>query len=88
MPVTIKEIAALCGVSRGTVDRVLNKRGHVNPETAKRIEELAVSLGYTPNKAATALASRKKNITIGLIIFSEGNVFFDAILEGIQNDIH
>ena len=38
---TIKEIAALAGVSRGTVDRVLNHRGSVNPETAKRIEEIA-----------------------------------------------
>lgn len=30
---TIKEIAQLCGVSRGTVGRVLNRRGHVNPQT-------------------------------------------------------
>lgn len=28
---TIKEIAELAGVSRGTVDRVLNNRGSVNP---------------------------------------------------------
>ena len=33
---TIKEIAALAGVSRGTVDRVLNNRGAVNPETAEK----------------------------------------------------
>ena len=32
---TIKEIAALAGVSRGTVDRVLNDRGAVTPETAE-----------------------------------------------------
>lgn len=30
--VTIKEIADLCGVSRGTVDRVLNNRGNVKSE--------------------------------------------------------
>ena len=30
---TIKEIAKLCGVSRGTVDRVVNNRGKVKPET-------------------------------------------------------
>lgn len=87
MSVTIKEIAELCGVSRGTVDRVLNKRGNVNPETAKRIEELASSLGYTPNKAATALAARKKNLTLGILVISEGNVFFDDVLKGIQNAI-
>lgn len=87
MSVTIKEIAQLSGVSRGTVDRVLNKRGNVNPETAKRIEELATSLGYTPNKAATALAAKKRNITIGVLVISEGNIFFDDILLGIQNAI-
>ena len=29
--VTIKQIAELCGVSRVTVDRVLNDRGNVKP---------------------------------------------------------
>ena len=38
---TIKEIAALAGVSRGTVDRVLNNRGSVNPATAEKINEIA-----------------------------------------------
>ena len=38
---TIKEIAALAGVSRGTVDRVLNDRGAVNPETADKIRKIA-----------------------------------------------
>ena len=33
---TIKEIAALAGTSRGTVDRVLNGRGNVNPELKKK----------------------------------------------------
>ena len=33
--VTIKQIADLCGVSRGTVDRVINERGNVKPETKR-----------------------------------------------------
>lgn len=33
---TMKEIAELSGVSRGTVDRVLNHRGVVNAETEKK----------------------------------------------------
>ena len=41
---TIKEIAALAGVSRGTVDRVLNNRGSVNPDTARKIQEIAKAL--------------------------------------------
>ncbi|MDY5103231.1 MAG: LacI family DNA-binding transcriptional regulator, partial [Agathobacter sp.] len=38
---TIKEIAELAGVSRGTVDRVLNNRGSVNAQTAQRVREIA-----------------------------------------------
>ena len=33
----------MCGVSRGTVDRVLNNRGKVKPETEERIRATAES---------------------------------------------
>ena len=35
MAVTIKDIAAAVGVSRGTVDRVINHRGGVSEEVAE-----------------------------------------------------
>ena len=41
---TIKEIAELAGVSRGTVDRVLNNRGSVNPATAALVRDIARQL--------------------------------------------
>ena len=41
---TIKEIAALAGVSRGTVDRVLNDRGAVNPETVSQLTHIHAPL--------------------------------------------
>ena len=45
MPVTVKQIAELAGVSRGTVDRALNGRGNVRPEVEKRIlKKLAAEL--------------------------------------------
>lgn len=34
---TIRQIAQLAGVSRGTVDRALNRRGRISPEVAERI---------------------------------------------------
>ena len=61
---TIKEIADLAGVSRGTVDRVLNNRGAVNAKTAQKVLEIARALHYRPNKAGTALAAQKKNIKL------------------------
>ena len=51
MAVTIKQIAEMCGVSRGTVDRVLNNRGKVKKETEQMIRKIAEDLGYVPNMA-------------------------------------
>ena len=59
---TIKEIAELAGVSRGTVDRVLNNRGAVNPKTARKVLEIAQALDYKPNRAGIVLAAQKKNL--------------------------
>ena len=44
---TIKEIARICGVSRGTVDRVVNNRGKVKPETEALILKTIEEMGYT-----------------------------------------
>ena len=81
--VTIKQIADICGVSRGTVDRVINERGKVKPETEKLVRETAARLGYQPNLAGRALAARKRAFTIGVVLTSEGNAFFDDVLKGI-----
>ncbi len=81
---TIKEIAALAGVSRGTVDRVLNDRGAVNPETAEKIKKIAKELDYKPNRAGLVLAAQKKRLKLGVILFSTGNLFFQGVLDGID----
>lgn len=81
---TIKEIAALAGVSRGTVDRALNGRGAVNAATAANIKRIAEALNYKPNRAGLALAAQKKNLKLGVILFSQENPFFDQVLEGVR----
>ena len=43
MAVTLAEIAALAGVSRGTVDRALNDRGRVDPKVAARVRRIAAA---------------------------------------------
>ena len=58
---TIKQISELSGVSRGTVDRVLNGRGHVSPEKERLVRSIAEQVGYKPNRAGKALAARKKS---------------------------
>jgi len=81
---TIKHIAELSGVSRGTVDRVLHKRGKVNPEAAKKVEEIAKSLDYKPNTVAKSLANRKRNIRICVVLHIRGNLFFNDVLKGVE----
>lgn len=81
---TIKDIADLAGVSRGTVDRVLNNRSGVSPQTAEKIKEIAKALDYRPNRAGIALAAQKKKYKIGVILFSKDNPFFDEVSQGVQ----
>ncbi|HPF86941.1 MAG TPA: LacI family DNA-binding transcriptional regulator [Candidatus Limiplasma sp.] len=81
---TIKQIADICGVSRGTVDRVLNGRGKVKPETEERILRTIRQLGYTKNIAGKALTLKKTTPVIGVLVSSEGNPFFDDVIEGFQ----
>lgn len=59
---TIREIAELAGVSRGTVDRVLNHRGSVNAATAALVNDIAKKLDYKPNRAGIALAAQRKMV--------------------------
>lgn len=82
---TIKEIAALAGVSRGTVDRVLNKRGSVNPATAEKIERIARELDYKPNVAGLVLAAQKRKLKLGIILFSPENPFYQDVLTGVND---
>ena len=82
---TIKEIAELAGVSRGTVDRVLNNRGAVNPATAQKVRDIAKALDYRPNRAGLVLAAQKKNLKLGIILFSSHNPFFDDVIKGVRS---
>jgi LacI family transcriptional regulator len=52
---TIPEIAALAGVSIGTVDRVLHKRGRVSGATRAKIEAIIERYRFTPNPIARRL---------------------------------
>lgn len=81
---TIKEIAAMCGVSRGTVDRVLNHRGRVKPETEQAVRAALEQAGYTKNIAGRALTVRRLAPRIGVVLCCLGNPFFDEVLKGIS----
>lgn len=84
---TIKDIASVAGVSRGTVDRVVNNRGRVRPETERRIREALELLNYTPSKAGRGLAMKKKNTKFGFIFFVNNgtHLYFKDVEDGIRS---
>lgn len=83
MPVTIKDIAIACQVSRGTVDRALNNRGDISEKTRQRILKRAQEMGYEPHFLAQSLATGRTQ-TIGLIVFDLHNEFFASIVHAAQ----
>lgn len=58
---TMADVASRARVSHQTVSRVVNKVPGVRPETAARVQEAIVSLGYRPNLSARMLASTRSS---------------------------
>ncbi len=56
---TIKDVARLAGVSKGTVDRVLHKRGRVSKEALAKVENVLKEIEYLPNPIARNLKKNK-----------------------------
>lgn len=56
---TIKDIAQLAGVSKGTVDRVLHKRGKVSQKALDSINAVLNEIEYEPNLIARNLKNNK-----------------------------
>lgn len=83
MTVTSKQIAELCQVSRGTVDRALNNRPGVNAETRAKILRAAEQLGYRPHFLASSLA-KGKTMTLGVIVFDLYNRIFSQLINAVE----
>jgi LacI family transcriptional regulator, galactose operon repressor len=67
MPLTIKDVASLAGVSRSTVSRVLNNRYGVKPTVRERVLRVMREHNYSPHAAARNLASARSDC-IGVLI--------------------
>ncbi|MFA5964186.1 MAG: LacI family DNA-binding transcriptional regulator [Sphingomonas sp.] len=81
---TIDDVAALAGVGRASVSRVLNHQPNVREELRERVMRAVAMLGYRVNLQARHLAGRRAR-RIGLVHASdfdtEPNSYFDSALE-------
>ena len=81
--ITSVELAKLCGVSQGTVDRALNNRAGISPKTKDKILKTARQYGYIKNMNASFLASGKTKL-LGLVVFNFNNEFFAQLTAAIE----
>ena len=78
---TIKDIAAMAGVSVTTVSRVLNHRPDVNSATREKVEQIIRECHFVGNTNARGL--KQGNEVIGVVIRGRSNPFLSALSEAI-----
>jgi DNA-binding LacI/PurR family transcriptional regulator len=87
-PPTLEQVAALAGVSRATVSRVVNGSPKVSPVVRAQVERAVAKLGYVPNRAARSLVTRRAD-SIALVV-SEPHArflsepFFAGMVRGVS----
>jgi DNA-binding LacI/PurR family transcriptional regulator len=72
---TLEMVAAMAGVSRSTVSRVVNSSPSVTPAVLAAVNAAIEQLGYVPNRAARTLATHRTK-TIALVIPEDTARFF------------
>jgi len=82
---TIKDIANLAGVSKGTVDRVLHKRGKVSQIALEKVNKVLEEIDYHPNLMARSLKNNKIFSICVLIPDPTLDPYWLPCVEGIQN---
>jgi DNA-binding LacI/PurR family transcriptional regulator len=70
-------VAALAGVSRQTVSRVVNDHPSIRDTTKLRVLAAMEELQFRPNRAARMLTTARSN-TIGILAFSSSSLFGPA----------
>ena len=84
----IKDIAELAGVSTGTVDRVIHKRGEVSAESRKKIEEVLIKIDYwSPPGIQTKDDNRQFRILAILPQHTDGD-YWHSVKKGIEHMIY
>lgn len=81
---TVREVAAVAGVSFKTVARVVNGEPGVRPETAERVLAAVRQLGFRRNTVAANFARGIRGDTIGLVIDDVSNPFFATLTRAIE----
>lgn len=81
---TIKDIAELTNLSRGTIDKVLHNRGGVSKSTIAKVQQVLEQVSYTPNLIAKSLKQHKRYSVAVLLPVHQGTGYWQRCYEGIR----
>lgn len=82
---TIKDIAELAGVSKGTVDRVLHRRGKVSSKALAEVEKVLREIDYQPNPIARNLKNNKIYRIAALLPDPKEDSYWTPAVKGIKD---
>lgn len=84
---TLEEVAALAGVGRGTVSRVINNASGVKASTRRAVQRAIDELDYVPNLAARSLAGRRADAVALVMTKTDwrlfGEPFFSEVVRAV-----
>ena len=85
--VSMKDVAALAGVSLGTVSNVLNSPDLVAEPTRHKVDLAIANLVCIPNEPARQLRAGRSR-SIGVIVMDIANPFFTDLVIGAENYVY
>jgi DNA-binding LacI/PurR family transcriptional regulator len=84
---TLEEVAARAGVSRSTASRAINGGLRVSPEALASVEAAVADLGYTPNRAARSLVTKRTDSIALVVPEPDERVLSDPFFAGTLNGL-
>ncbi|MDH6142194.1 MULTISPECIES: LacI family DNA-binding transcriptional regulator [Kitasatospora] len=88
---TLEEVAALAGVGRGTVSRVVNGSPRVSEKARAAVRQAIDELGYVPNRAARTLVTSRTDAIALVVPEAETRLFsepyFADIISGVSAEL-
>lgn len=81
---TIKDIAEMAGVSKGTVDRVIHNRGNVAKSVESKVKQLLKDIDYTPNLIAQNLKNNKVHKIAVLMPDPKKDAYWEPCLSSLD----
>ncbi len=85
--IKLSDVAARARVSTATVSRILNSPDKVGEASTRRVRKAISELGYVPDGAARALASRRSR-AIGALVPTLSNPIFADCIQAVEERLN